>query len=82
MINRFGRPEDVAGVVSYLASADGDFVTGQTVSFQKVSCVDLTVRLVLMGGGLWGRSLVVKKCINFFTLVVKFSHGDLYALTI
>jgi meso-butanediol dehydrogenase / (S,S)-butanediol dehydrogenase / diacetyl reductase len=31
-LGRVQRPEDVAGVVSYLASADADYMTGQSVS--------------------------------------------------
>ena len=30
-LNRIGTPEDVAGTVSFLASADADFITGQDV---------------------------------------------------
>ena len=30
-IKRNGTPEDQAGVVSFLASADADFITGQTI---------------------------------------------------
>lgn len=31
-LNRIGTPEDVAGAVSFLASADADFITGQDIS--------------------------------------------------
>jgi len=31
-LGRLGKPEDIAGLVSYLASADSGFMTGQTVS--------------------------------------------------
>lgn len=31
-LNRIGTPEDVAGVVAFLASADADFITGQDLS--------------------------------------------------
>lgn len=31
-INRIGTPEDVAGAVSFLASKDADFITGQNIS--------------------------------------------------
>ena len=31
-LNRIGTPEDVAGAVSFLASKDADFITGQNVS--------------------------------------------------
>lgn len=31
-LNRIGTPEDVAGVVSFLASNDADFITGQNIS--------------------------------------------------
>ena len=31
-LNRIGTPEDVAGVVSFLASKDADFITGQNIS--------------------------------------------------
>jgi 3-oxoacyl-[acyl-carrier protein] reductase len=30
-LRRLGRPEDVAGVFAFLASADGGFITGETV---------------------------------------------------
>jgi 3-oxoacyl-[acyl-carrier protein] reductase len=32
LMNRWGRPEDVASAVSYLVSDDADFVTGQTIN--------------------------------------------------
>ena len=31
-LNRIGTPEDVAGAVSFLASKDADFITGQNIS--------------------------------------------------
>ena len=31
-LNKIGTPEDVAGAVSFLASKDADFITGQTIS--------------------------------------------------
>lgn len=31
-LNRIGRPEDVAGAVSFLASSDADFITGQDIA--------------------------------------------------
>ena len=31
-LKRLGRPEDLAGMVAFLASEDADFITGQTVS--------------------------------------------------
>ena len=31
-LGRVGRPEDVAGVVSYLAGPDSKFVTGQSIT--------------------------------------------------
>lgn len=31
-LNRIGAPEDIAGAVSFLASADADFVTGQDIA--------------------------------------------------
>lgn len=31
-LNRIGTPEDVAGAVSFLASEDADFITGQNIS--------------------------------------------------
>ena len=31
-LNRIGNPEDVAGAVSFLASKDADFITGQNIS--------------------------------------------------
>ena len=30
-LNRIGTPEDVAGAVAFLVSADGDFITGQDI---------------------------------------------------
>jgi 3-oxoacyl-[acyl-carrier protein] reductase len=32
LLGRFGRPEDVANVVAFLASDDGDYITGQTIN--------------------------------------------------
>lgn len=31
-LNRIGTPEDIAGVVSFLASTDADFITGQDIA--------------------------------------------------
>lgn len=31
-LNRIGTPEDIAGVVSFLASSDADFITGQDIA--------------------------------------------------
>ncbi|MDE5993942.1 MAG: SDR family oxidoreductase, partial [Oscillospiraceae bacterium] len=31
-LGRIGTPEDVAGAVSFLASADADFITGQDIA--------------------------------------------------
>ena len=31
-LNKIGTPEDVAGAVSFLASKDADFITGQNLS--------------------------------------------------
>jgi 2-hydroxycyclohexanecarboxyl-CoA dehydrogenase len=31
-LKRLGRPEDLAGMVAFLASEDADFITGQTIS--------------------------------------------------
>ena len=31
-LNRIGTPEDVAGAVAFLASADADFITGQDLA--------------------------------------------------
>jgi 3-oxoacyl-[acyl-carrier protein] reductase len=31
-LNRIGTPEDVAGTVAFLASADADFITGQDLA--------------------------------------------------
>jgi 2-hydroxycyclohexanecarboxyl-CoA dehydrogenase len=31
-MKRLGRPEDIAGVVAFLASDDAGFITGQTLS--------------------------------------------------
>ncbi|MCZ2156309.1 MAG: SDR family oxidoreductase, partial [Bryobacterales bacterium] len=31
-IGRAGQPEDVAGVVTFLASKDADYITGQTIN--------------------------------------------------
>jgi len=30
-LRRIGRPEDIAGVISFLCSDDASFVTGQTI---------------------------------------------------
>jgi 3-oxoacyl-[acyl-carrier protein] reductase len=32
LLGRFGKPEDVANVVAFLASDDGDYITGQTIN--------------------------------------------------
>jgi 3-oxoacyl-[acyl-carrier protein] reductase len=32
LLGRFGRPADVANVVAFLASDDGDYITGQTIN--------------------------------------------------
>ena len=32
LLNRIGTPEDVAGAVSFLASDDANFITGQNIS--------------------------------------------------
>jgi 3-oxoacyl-[acyl-carrier protein] reductase len=32
LLGRFGAPEDVANVVAFLASDDGDYITGQTIN--------------------------------------------------
>jgi 2-hydroxycyclohexanecarboxyl-CoA dehydrogenase len=31
-MKRLGRPEDIPGVVAFLASDDADFITGQVIS--------------------------------------------------
>ena len=31
-MRRFGEPEDLAGAVAFLASADAEYITGQTLS--------------------------------------------------
>jgi 3-oxoacyl-[acyl-carrier protein] reductase len=30
-LNRFGKPEEVSGVVSFLASEDSSYITGQVI---------------------------------------------------
>lgn len=30
-MGRFGKPEDIAGVVSVLASSDANYITGETI---------------------------------------------------
>lgn len=38
-LKRIGRPEDVAGVVMFLASGDSDYITGQTICVDGGHCM-------------------------------------------
>jgi 2-hydroxycyclohexanecarboxyl-CoA dehydrogenase len=39
-MKRLGRPEDIPGIVAFLASDDADFITGRVISV----CGGLTMR--------------------------------------